>query len=727
MTLLKGGTLLLVGLSSLFLLQCAERQDSQSRETRRMVERLRELADTTTQRHLLPEQLRGPAGTSGRSTSDPYSEGQRRLTRARKLLYSGSTTETIRVLRALQTQLKGNEIYTFGTTLRDVNELLGTAYLRRGQEQHCLDDDNTASCLFPIREDGYYEHRESSEAAIDVYEALLRNGAENLSARWLRNLAHMTIGEYPGQVPDALQISPAAFSSEHPAPTFRDVAPEAGVAQRGRSGGSVVEDFDGDGDLDIMASSWGVTDQLRYYENTGGGHYVERTIEAGLKGLTGGLNLVPGDYNNDGAIDVLVLRGAWKGAQGQHPNSLLRNDGDGSFSDVTESAGLLSFHPTQTAAWTDYNNDGWLDLFIGNETSPGSRHACELYRNNGDGTFTNVAPASNLDVHGFVKGATWGDFNNDGRSDLYLSRLGEPNLLFRNEGPGENGWTFSDVTRHAGVGEPTNSFPTWFWDYNNDGRLDLFVSGFGPRYVVDLDPVVEEYLGREPDRVLPRLYENDGNGEFRDVTSEVNLDRVLYGMGANYGDVNSDGYPDIYVGTGGPHFTSLIPNRLFLNGNGSEFAEVTSDARVGHLGKGHGVSLGDVDSDGDLDLFTILGGAMSGDTYNNALFENSGHDHHWIGVRVRGTESNTAGIGARVAVVTETDSGRREIHTLVSSGGSFGASSFRQHVGLGNATAVQSLAVRWPASRQMDTFRNVEMDQFYTVVEGRDSLVTHDY
>lgn len=713
----------LLTLVILCVVQCNQAPDPRTPSTRQMVDRLEEIADTAQRIVSLPEQLSGPSGRARRSKKDPYSKANRKMSRAQKLLYSGSTKAAVRNLQKLRRQVQNNEVYGFGTDLTEINELLAASYLRLGQEHHCLAESLTAACLFPIREKGVYEHQESSHAAIELYSDILRRTRKNVEARWLLNIAHMSVGGYPGEIADSLRLPPAALASEHEVDAFTDVASEAGLAERGRSGGSVVEDFDGDGDLDVMASSWGLNDQLRFYENTGDGTYRDRTVEAGLEGMVGGLNLVPGDFNNDGAVDVLVLRGAWKGDSGRHPNSLLRNNGDGSFSDVTARAGLLSFHPTQTAAWADYNNDGWLDLFIGNETSPGSRHACELYRNNGDGTFTNVAASTGLDVHGFVKGATWGDYNNDGRSDLYLSRLGEPNLLFRNEGPQSGGWTFTEASRSAGVRKPLNSFPTWFWDYNNDGRLDLFVSGFGPGYVVDLEPVLAEYLGDEPERVLPRLYKNEGNGEFRDVTDSVHLDRVLYGMGANYGDINSDGFPDLYVGTGGPHFTSLIPNRLFRNAGGSEFQDVTSSARVGHLGKGHGVSFGDVDNDGDQDLFTVLGGAMPGDTYRNALFQNPGHDHHWIGVSVEGTQSNAVGIGARIKVVVETSAGLRDIHTMVSSGGSFGASSFRQHVGLGEATAIESLEIRWPASGRIQTFRDVEMDQFYRVVEGRETLV----
>src|SRR5262249_7356554 len=156
------------------------------------------------------------------------------------------------------------------------------------------------------------------------------------------------------------------------------------------------------------------------------------------------------------------------------PDSLLRNDGNGHFTDVTEEAGLLSFDPGQTAVWFDFNGDGWLDLYFGYESFGDEVHPCKLYRNNKDGTFTECAAAAGIATIGSVKAVVPGDFNNDGRPDLYLSRRGQPNVLFRNDGPrGTNthsasDWKFTDVSVQAGVTEPIISFPAWFFDYDND-------------------------------------------------------------------------------------------------------------------------------------------------------------------------------------------------------------------------------------------------------------------
>jgi hypothetical protein len=171
------------------------------------------------------------------------------------------------------------------------------------------------------------------------------------------------------------------------------------------------------------------------------------------------------DYNNDGRPDIYVIRGGWLREAGLHPDSLLRNNGDGTFEDVTEAAGLMSLHPTHSTAWGDYDNDGWLDVFVGHEDWGLNTHAVQLFHNNRDGTFSDVSKAFGFGVQGVVKGATWGDYDNDGWIDLYVSIFGKPNLLFRNE----RGTRLVDVSSKAGVAEPVNSFPSWFFDYDNDG------------------------------------------------------------------------------------------------------------------------------------------------------------------------------------------------------------------------------------------------------------------
>ena len=539
----------------------------------------------------------------------------------------------------------------------------------------------------------------------------------------------MTVGEYPDKVPPQWLIPPQTFASDYDIKPFPDIAASLGLDLMGLSGEGILEDFDRDGFLDLMISAWGLNDQLRYFHNQGDGTFAERTEEAGLTGIVGGLNMVQADYDNDGYPDVLVLRGAWFGEQGRLPNSLLHNRGDNTFEDVTETAGMLSFHPTQTASWGDYDNDGRLDLFIGNETTPNSPreryHPCELYHNEGNGKFSEVAKENGLAVVGFVKGVAWADIDNDGDQDLYLSRFTESNLLFRNDGSDGSGhWRFTEIGRQAGVEQPLRSFPTWFFDYDNDGFEDLFVAGYetiiGRAIVQD---VVADYLGLPTTVETCKLYHNRGDGTFEDVSQQAHLAKVMYTMGCNYGDLDNDGYPDFYLSTGNPDYRSLMPNRMFRNAGGKFFQDVTTSGGFGTLQKGHGISFGDIDNDGDQDIYAVIGGAYSGDVYPNALFENPGHGNHWITLDLEGVQCNRSAIGSRIAVKVSTPAGSRQIRTTVSTGASFGANSLQQEIGLGDATGIEEIEVRWPASGKVQRLGAVAMDHFYQLREDRDELI----
>ena len=634
------------------------------------------------------------------------------------LLNAGATQEAATEAEGLLRDAQANPNVMSSAFTNGVREFLAISYLRLDAQENCVGDWATQRCSLPISRDAIHPNQDGARRAIEQYTQILANPPNDLTSltvQWLLNIAYMTLGEHPSQVPERWRIPVEAFRSEHDIKRFPDVAPRLGLDVIGRAGGSVMDDFDGDGDLDIMASSVGLRDQLRFIRNNGDGSFTDVTMEAGLDGIVGGLNLVHADYNNDGFLDLLVLRGAWLNEG--HPNSLLRNNGDGTFTDVTEEAGLLAPSPTQTAAWGDYDNDGWLDLFIGTETVQNETYPCQLFHNNGDGTFTDVAADAGVAVVGFVKGVVWGDYDNDGRLDLYVSQhlAQQPNQLFHNEGPAQDGtWSFRDVATDAGVQGPPVSFPTWFFDYDNDGWLDIFVAGFSGIF----GEIVLEYLGRPHRGQLPRLYRNNGDGTFTDVTRAARVDKIMMAMGSNYGDLDNDGFLDFYVGTGDPDYRVLIPNRMFRNANGEFFQEVTASGGFGHLQKGHGVAFGDIDDDGDQDVYLVVGGAYEGDTFQNALFLNPGHGNNWITLRLQGVESNRAAIGARIRITVATATGDRDIHATVSSGGSFGGSSLQQEIGLGRATAIRTLAITWPATGKTDVYSDVNVNRAYRIREG---------
>jgi hypothetical protein len=594
-------------------------------------------------------------------------------------------------------------------------------HLRLGEQQNCLTNHTIDSCLLPIRSLGVYGRQEGPREAIKVLSRTLQQFRNDLKGVWLLNLAYMTLGEYPDKVPPQWLIPPRVFESDYDIKRFVDVSSGADLDLHGWAGGCVVEDFDDDGFLDVMVSSWNPRTQLQYFRNNGDGSFTERTREAGLTGEIGGLNMIQADYNNDGRPDVLVLRGAWLGAAGKYPSSLLRNNGDGTFEDVTEEAGLLGFHPTQTAVWFDFNSDGWLDVFLGTESYNTNNFPCELYRNNGDGTFTECAAQSGVAALSYVKGVGAADFNNDGRPDLYVSSRSGANMLFRNDGPqgADKGpkaaWKFTDVAVAAGVTQPLMSFPTACFDYDNDGWPDILVTGYALQSVGD---VVADYMGKPFRSEKARLFRNNRDGTFTDATREAKLDKLIFAMALNFGDFENDGWLDFYTGTGDPDLASLVPNRAFRNAEGKFFQDVTTSGGLGNLQKGHGISFADIDNDGDQDIYTVIGGAYTDDTYRCALFENPGHGNHWITLKLEGVKANRAAIGVRIKVNVKTAAGERAIYKTVGSGASFGASPLRQEIGLGQAQAIESVEILWPTTGQTQTLKGLAMDRFYKVREG---------
>jgi hypothetical protein len=195
--------------------------------------------------------------------------------------------------------------------------------------------------------------------------------------------------------------------------------------------------------------------------------------------------------------------------------------------------------PTQAAVWFDSNNDGLLDLFVGYESEPGNDYPCALYRNNGDGTFTDIAYLAGVGHIGFVKGVVSADYDNDGWADLFLSAAGQK-VLYRNNGNG----TFTDVTSAAGIRDPITSFGTFFFDYDNDGFQDLLVMDYD---VVDPTNAMKDFQRLPVKAETTHLYRNNGDGSFTDVTMQSRLNRVMLGLGLYYGVLDNDGFLVFYV------------------------------------------------------------------------------------------------------------------------------------------------------------------------------------
>jgi hypothetical protein len=647
------------------------------------------------------------------------------LYKSMTLLKLGQEKQAIEILCALVEKADmNNESRLF----LEARKQLGLAYVRMGERNNCVLNHSAGSCIFPISGTGVYPDPAASLKGIEVYKKLLELDTADLESKWMLNIAYMTIGAYPGKVPPALLIPGLdTDTSTCKVNAFSDVSHELKLNNfRSQAGGSIVDDFNNDGYLDVITSSWDLEEPMHFFKNNADGTFSDVSRPSGLDAIKGGLNIIQADYNNDGFTDILVLRGAWLGQYGNQPNSLLKNNGDGTFTDVTIESGILSFHPTQTATWADFNNDGWLDLFIGNESrSGGYPNPSELYINNQDGTFTNATMEAGCGKIGFMKGVTSGDYNKDGWPDIFISCRDGQKFLLKNKGVRSKIPQFEDVTHAAGLDhELTFTFPTWFWDYDNDGWPDIFVCGYQFQGSLGITAAAEALHAPLPQNTSTMyLYRNNHDGTFTDVSKEVGLNRPVFSMGANFGDLDNDGWQDMYLGTGNPDFASLIPNRMFKNIGGRHFADVTSSARVGNLQKGHSVSFADVDNDGDQDIFVEVGGAFKGDAYFNSFYVNPGQNsNNWISVLLEGVKSNRSAIGAHIAVSFRENGVKRTVYMDVNCGGSFGGNPLRKEIGIGGADVIDELTIQWPGTGKIQTFRNLMPRQFIRIREDKDQI-----
>ena len=246
------------------------------------------------------------------------------------------------------------------------------------------------------------------------------------------------------------------------------------------------------------------------------------------------------------------------------------------------------------------------------------------------------------------------------------------------------------------------------------------------REIKDRVPVEHPYLGNAASNhsksQLAALPPNAPNVERFELNLLVGSHELLLGENQKaiqqFGDVDNDGFPDFYLGTGYASYEGLMPNLLFRNRGGTGFSDVTTAAGVGHLQKGHGVAFADFDNDGDQDIFIQLGGAYAGDAFGNALFQNPGFGHHWITLKLVGKKSNRSAIGARIRVEIEEEGKKRSVYKWVNSGGSFGANPLRQEIGVGKVTKIDVLEVFWPTSGRTQKFRDLAVDQFIEITEG---------
>lgn len=636
-----------------------------------------------------------------------------------ELLNAGQTNKSITILNQVLQIVESRKVQSKAQLIYFIKKQLAIAYMRKAEQDNCIANHNEDSCIIPISKKAQHILKEGAQKSIVLLNELLTLNPNDLECQYLLNIAHMTLGQYPQKVPKKFRIPESHFTKSAKFPHFTDIAMTLGVDVNLKSGGTCVDDFNGDGYLDIIASSWGFNDQIKYFENDKNGGFTDKTNEAKLKGVSGGLNLRHADFNNDGHLDFIILRGAWLSVYGSIPNSLMQNNGDGTFTDVTKKSGIYSLNPTQTAVWVDVNLDGWLDLFIANEWSEAKKSYCELFLNNRDGTFKNIAKEAGITIPGYFKGVASGDINNDLYPDLYLSDYDGLNTLYINTTKETGKPSYKIAGESAGVSNPKLSFPTWIFDYNNDGFEDIFVSGYSSSEILPAEMMLKNIRSKTYD-YRPLLYQNNGNNTFGEVSLKTNLTEPIATMGCNFGDLDNDGFLDFYLATGDPDFFSIVPNKMYRNVGGKSFEDVTYSGGFGHIQKGHAIGFGDLDMDGDQDIYAVMGGAVEGDVFRNLLFENPmGNKNNWINIVLEGKQSNRSAIGAKIIITIEEDNKERKIYNTVDTGASFGGNSLMAEIGAGKAAIIKKIEIKWPHhTKPVSIFTDVDVNQNIQITEG---------
>jgi tetratricopeptide (TPR) repeat protein len=525
----------------------------------------------------------------------------------------------------------------------------------------------------------HYRAGRLEDSAKIAVEALDINPANERTRAWLWLTAQKT-GGYPEYVPARHRIQVRA-GYETPTVQFEDIAPRIGLDKTSAGRGIAIFDYDNDGYLDILIAA--AHGGCNLYHNNGDGTFTDVSIQSGWDACVNGFVLTVGDYNNDGYADVFVTRLGFYAGECQ----LFRNNGNGTFTDVTKEAGLKVWGPGFTASWIDYDGDGRLDLFIANNLGGlfERKTPNRLFHNNGDGTFTEVTEQAGLSTLYPTIGGAWGDYDNDGRPDLFLSNGLGRSQLYRNNGDG----TFTDVSRQAGIDAIAFGSPAFWWDFDNDGWLDIaqFVWSDHEDVLYTL-----EHGECPPDGHPMRVYRNNRDGTFTEVGREIGFNGCHGTMSGNAADFNNDGHLDIVLGNGSPKMDRLEP-MIVMENDGKKFRNVTFAAGFPFLGKSHGVNMADLFGDGRLSILVAAGGAYPGDLLTTGVYYPKELPGNYLNVRLKGTRSNRSAIGSRVSIEA---GGRKQMRELCG-GSNFGCLPLEQHFGLAKIETVDSLEIRWPS------------------------------
>jgi tetratricopeptide (TPR) repeat protein len=582
----------------------------------------------------------------------------------------------------------------------------GRTFMKCGLFQEALHELEIAARDPHVQQRAHYESLVSNyrlgqySRAIGHGVACLEEDPTDERARYWLWLSAQKSGGYPATVRQDMRMAVIA-GYEPTAVELEDVAAEIGLDKTCGGRGTAIFDSNGDGTLDVVIA--GAHAGCSFYRNNGDGTFTDVSTGSGLDRCVYGFGLAVGDYDNNGLPDLFVSGLGFFDGQG----ILMRNNGDGTFTDVTKEAGLGMWGPAFTASWVDYDGDGYLDLFVVNNLGGlfNRKTPNRLFHNNGDGTFTDVTAEAGLKTFWPSIGAAWGDFTNNGLPDLFISNAGRPQL-FRNNGNG----TFTDVSREAGIDLPAITSVCVCCDIDDDGWLDIVQFTWSRPH----DMIYTLRTGHGPRDGTPlRIFRNNRDGTFTDIARDLGLDGCWGTMSGTVGDFNNDGHLDILLGNGDPNIDRLEA-AVLLENDGRRFRNVTFAAGMPFTGKGHGANMADLAGDGRLHLIVAAGGLYPGDLLTTTVFRPKRLPGNYLNVRLVGTRSNRDAIGARLKLWA----GGREQYRLVSGGSSFGCLPYEQHFGLGRLTQIEWLEIRWP-SGHVQRLDQLPLNQSVRIVEGK--------
>jgi ASPIC and UnbV/FG-GAP-like repeat len=551
-----------------------------------------------------------------------------------------------------------------------------------------------------------YLRMERYEEGIPYARQACQDSPDDIRYRWMLRTLTLHSGQAEKTIQESfrLKVPPAAPATFQ----FSDVTTNSGAGRLALGRGAAWGDFDNDGSDDILVGAERAP--FRLLRNRKDGTFEDVAQNLGLVDPEG-LGCYASqfvDYDNDGFQDIFLTSNGWGGGGRLF---LFHNDRGKRFTDVTRAAGLAEPVNAFGSSWADYDNDGLVDLAVAaGIVDPAAGDRIRLYHNEGNGKFREIGEQAGLLQKARWISVCWGDYDGDGRQDLLATSYDAGPFLFRNLGHG----SFEDVSGRCGIRSSQHAYTCEFLDFDNDGKLDIFVSTYPEGdYKTMIDSKISRSVADHSQHQL--LFRNNGDGTFRNITEAAAITGWFGAMSSQNGDLDNDGFEEILLGTGNPALDWCEPKVILHNNGKNQFTDVAESSKLVHFGMLHGMALSDYDDSGNLSLFGSFGGFYWGSRETSRLYRNSGSGNNSLEIRLVGTRSNRDAIGAKITALA----GQGTIHKWVNGGTGFGSGNSRcVHLGVAREKKVKHLQIDWPSGVRQ-SFQFIDAGQRIEITEGQ--------